>query len=67
MRRNLELIAEVRRELDRSPSMNLRFNPERLAFRALIVEALMEYPAARAAVIAAIGRHEQLKWAWLRT
>jgi hypothetical protein len=54
MRRNLELIGEVTKELDRTPTINLHLNPQWLELRAVIVTALEPYPDARGAVLRAI-------------
>jgi hypothetical protein len=54
MRRNLELIGEVTRELNRTPTLNLHLNPEYVEARTLIVQALGPYPQAKAAVVRAL-------------
>jgi hypothetical protein len=54
MRRNLELIGEVTKELDRTPTINLHLNPQWLELRAVIVTALEPYTDARGAVLRAI-------------
>jgi len=53
-RRNLELIGEVTKELDRTPSFNLHLNPEWLEIRTAIVVALDPHPEAKDAVVRAI-------------
>jgi hypothetical protein len=53
-RSNLEIIAEVTRELDRRPVVNLNMAPEWLQLRAVIVTALEPYSEARGAVLQAI-------------
>ena len=55
MRRNLELIGEVTKELDRTPTLNVRLSPEWLELRALIVGALEPHPEAKAAVLVAVS------------
>ena len=54
MRRNLELIGEVTKELDRTPTINLHLNPQWLELRAVIVGALEPYTDARESVLRAI-------------
>jgi len=54
MRRNLDLIGEVTKELDRTPTLSLRFSPEWLELRTVIVGALEPYSEARGAVLRAI-------------
>ncbi len=53
-RRNLELIGEVTKELDRTPTLNLHLNPEWIEIRTAIVLALEPYADARGAVLRAI-------------
>jgi hypothetical protein len=53
-RRNLELIGEVTRELDRAGTINLSLNPEWLELRGVIVAALGPHPAARDSVLRAL-------------
>jgi hypothetical protein len=55
-RGNLELIGEVTKELDRTPTLNLHLNPEWLELRAVIVGALDAHPDARGAVLRALER-----------
>jgi hypothetical protein len=55
MRANLELIGEVTKELDRTPTLNLHLNPEWLELRAMIVAALEPHSEARGAVLRAIA------------
>ena len=52
-RRNLELIGEVTKELDRG-TINLALNPEWLEIRGVIVAALEPHPAARDSVLRAL-------------
>ena len=54
MRRNLELIGEVTKELDRTPTLNLHLSPEWLEIRTLIVNALEPHAEARDAVLRAL-------------
>lgn len=54
MRANLELIGEVTKELDRTPTLNLQLNPEWLELRAVIVGALEPHREAREAVLRAL-------------
>jgi len=53
-RRNLELIGEVTKELDRTPTLNLHLNPEWIELRTAIVVALEPHPAAKESVVRAI-------------
>lgn len=53
-RSNLELIGEVTKELDRTPTLNLHFNPEWIEMRTAIVLALDPHPDARESVLRAI-------------
>jgi hypothetical protein len=55
MRRNLELIGEVTKELDRTPTLNLHLNPEWISLRTAIVLALEPHPDARESVLRAIN------------
>jgi hypothetical protein len=50
MRRNLELIGEVTKELNRQPTINLTLNPEYLQLRAAILVALEPHPEAAESV-----------------
>jgi hypothetical protein len=50
MRRNLELIGEVTKELDRQPTINLSLNPEYLELRSAILVALEPHPEAAESV-----------------
>jgi hypothetical protein len=54
-RGNLELIGEVTRELDRTPTLNLHLRPEWIELRTMIVGALDDHPDARDAVVRAIA------------
>ncbi len=56
MRRNLELIGEVTKELNRTPTLNLNLSPEWLELRAVIVGALEPHHEARDDVLKAIER-----------
>ena len=53
-RGNLELIGEVTRELNRTPTLNLSLHPEYIEARTLIVQALAPYPQAKDAVVRAL-------------
>ena len=53
-RRNLELIGEATKELDRAGTINLSLNPEWLELRGVIVAALGPHPAARDSVLRAL-------------
>jgi len=55
MRRNLELIGEVTKELNRTPSLNLHLNAEWIELRSVIIGALDPHPDARDAVVRAIA------------
>jgi hypothetical protein len=55
MRRNLELIGEVTKELDRTPTLNLHLNAEWIEIRTAILHALEPYSEARESVLRAIG------------
>jgi hypothetical protein len=52
-RRNLELIGEVTKELDRG-TINLALNPEWLEIRGVIIAALKPHPTARDSVLRAL-------------
>ena len=54
-RGNLELIGEVTREQDRTPTLNLHLSPEWIELRTVIVGALDDHPDARDAVVRAIA------------
>jgi hypothetical protein len=54
-RGNLELIGEVTKEINRTPTLNLTLHPEYIEVRTLIVQALAPYPDARDAVVRAIA------------
>jgi hypothetical protein len=54
MRSNLELIGEVTKELNRTPTLNIHLNPEWLELRAVIVAALEPHPHARESVLRAL-------------
>ena len=53
-RGNLELIGEVTKELDRTPTLNLHLNQEWIELRTVIVRALDPHPDARESVVRAI-------------
>jgi len=53
-RHNLELIAEITKELDRTPTINWEINVEWQQTKALILTALGPHPAAREAVFHAL-------------
>jgi hypothetical protein len=53
-RRNLELVGEVTRELDRAGTINLELSPEWLELRGVIIAALEPHPAARDSVLRAL-------------
>jgi hypothetical protein len=53
-RRNLELIGEIAKELDRTPTINLELTVEWQEVKALILTALGPHPAAREAVFHAL-------------
>ena len=53
-RRNLELVGEVTRELDRAGTINLAVNPEWLEIRGVIIAALAPHPTARDSVLRAL-------------
>lgn len=55
-RRNLELIGEVTKELDRTPTLNIHLNAEWIELRTAIVEALEPHLEARESVLRAIER-----------
>src|SRR5829696_4789218 len=54
-RRNLELIGEVTKELNRAPTLNLHLNAEWIEIRTAILHALEPYSEARESVLRAIG------------
>jgi hypothetical protein len=53
-RRNLELIGEVTKELDRAGTINVALNPEWLEIRGVIIAALEPHPTARDSVLRAL-------------
>src|SRR5918994_5296039 len=53
-RRNLELIGELTRELDRAGTVNVALNPEWLEIRGVIIAALEPHPSARDSVLRAL-------------
>ena len=54
-RRNLELVGEVSRELDRAGSINLELTVEWQEVKAVLVNTLASYPEAQQAVFNALG------------
>ncbi len=59
MRRNLELIGEVTKELDRTPTLHLHLNPEFVAIRNAIVLAVAPFPEAAQAISQAMTELEE--------
>jgi hypothetical protein len=59
MRRNLEVIGEVTKELDRTPTVNLHLNPEFIQIRNAIVAAVAPYPDAAQAISQAMTELEE--------
>jgi hypothetical protein len=55
-RRNLEVIGEVTKELNRTPTLNLQLNAEWIEIRTEIMQALEPYSEARGAVLRALER-----------
>src|SRR5215212_11705768 len=53
-RRNLALVGEVTRELDRARTINVALNPEWLEIRGVIINTLASYPEAQQAVFSAL-------------
>ncbi len=53
-RRNLELVGEVTKELDRAGTINLALNPEWLEIRGVIIAALEPHPTAHDSVLRAL-------------
>ena len=53
-RRNLELIGEVTKELDRAGTINLELSPEWVEIKAVLVTTLERFPDARDAVLSAL-------------
>jgi hypothetical protein len=53
-RRNLELIGEIAKELDRTPTLNLELTVEWQEVRAVLVNTLASYPEAQQAVFNAL-------------
>jgi hypothetical protein len=53
-RGNLELIGEVTKELNRTPTLNLHLSPEWLEVRAVIIGALDRHPKTRESVVLAL-------------
>jgi hypothetical protein len=54
-RGNLELIGEITKELDRTPTLNLHLNAEWIELRTVIVQALEPHPEARRSFLKAIS------------
>jgi hypothetical protein len=50
MRRNLEVIGEVTKELNRAPALNLTLNPEYIELRTAILAAVVPHPEAAASI-----------------
>ena len=57
-RGNLELLAKLTQQLDTRPALNLLVAPEWLTVRAVLLEALIAYPEARAAVVGRLAALE---------
>jgi hypothetical protein len=55
LRATLELLGEVTKELDRTPTINLALSPEYMEARTIIVGALEPFPDARQAVADALA------------
>jgi hypothetical protein len=53
-RANLELIGEVTKQLDRTPTLNLSLNAEWIELRTVLVQVLERHPDAREDVLSAI-------------
>jgi hypothetical protein len=53
-RRNLEVVGEITKELNRTPTLNLLLNQEWIELRTVIVGALDPHPDARDAVLKAL-------------
>ena len=53
-RRNLELIGEVTKELDRTPALNIHLNAEWIELRTAILRALEPHPEARESFLKAL-------------
>src|SRR5215212_10319892 len=58
MRRNLELIGEVTKELNRTPTLNLTLNPEYIELRTAILAAVESHPEAAASISRAMREIE---------
>jgi hypothetical protein len=54
LRRTLELVAKLKKELDEVPSINLTVSPDYLMVREVIMRALEDHPLIRAQVSAAL-------------
>ena len=61
-RRNLELIGEVTKKLNRTPTLNLHLNAEWIELRTVILEALAPHLEARESVLRAIERAGNGRW-----
>jgi hypothetical protein len=59
MRRNLELIGEVTKELDRTPTLNLHLNPQYIAVRSAVQQAVEPYPEVAEAISRAMLQLEE--------
>ena len=60
MRSNLEVIGEVTKELNRTPTVNLHLSPEWLEVKAVILSAVDRHPEILGEIEAAFERAEQL-------
>lgn len=63
-RNNISLLAELRGQLDRRPTLNLQVNAEWIEVRSAIVQALEPYSDAREAVVRAIGKAGSTSARW---
>jgi hypothetical protein len=59
MRRNLELIGEVTKELNRAPTLNLHLRPEWMEVKAVILDAVDRHPEVAGELEAAFARAER--------
>jgi DNA-binding transcriptional ArsR family regulator len=59
MRCNLELIGEVTKELDRTPTLNLHLNPQYIAVRSAVQQAVEPYPEVAEAISRAMLQLEE--------
>jgi hypothetical protein len=58
LRRTLELIGKLKKELDEAPSINLTVSADYIELRQVILTALEDHPLVRAQVSAALIAHE---------